>query len=163
MVCSNSNYGNKTICISQMIHKVSFPLPLWLVSAAASWGLHNHSKTRKQQTFFHGVYIKNVLGRSLSHGGLWVCFFAPTNSQIGMSYQNKWQWMDRMERAYCRIPFLVFQKHLFFLLSNQHFMIKQQKDIIFLSLLPTLLIDQIFREWKLNVCKIVITIAWFQS
>lgn len=63
MVCSNSNYGNKTICISQMIHEVSFPLPLWLVSAATSWGLHNHSKTRKQRNFFFmGFILRMCLG-----------------------------------------------------------------------------------------------------
>lgn len=36
----------------------------------------SHENQKAAKYFFHGVYIKNVLGHSLSHGGLWFCFFA---------------------------------------------------------------------------------------
>lgn len=69
-----------------------------------------------------------------------------------MSCQNEWQWMEWMEWAYSRINFLVFQKDLFFLSSNQRFMSKQQDDIIFFFCFPTFLIEQTFCEWKKVKC-----------
>lgn len=42
-----------------MIFKVSFSSALWVVSAASSWGLHNHIKIRKQlNLFFMGFILR---------------------------------------------------------------------------------------------------------